>query len=413
MRFLAEPDITVGIMSAPEIHFNLKGKYTFGDKCLEGAQTATCKEGKILWQDRLWKELTFTPQRKDSTFSLLGVTIGKQFHWERQETQTFSGKMRLIVDSKNLVVINQLPVEEYLTSVVSSEMKATCSLNFLQASAVVARSWLFAQLRKKTKESKIQNENFTDNENEIVRWYDREDHLLFDVCADDHCQRYQGLTRASDPHVREAVIRTRGQVLTYKDEVCDARFSKCCGGRTNEFQYCWQNIRLPYLSSVEDPYCNTSDPSILRQVLNDYDLETKEFYRWEVEYSQKELHDLLKNALNVDFGQILELEPVEQGPGGHISKLRIVGTKRTLTIGKELEIRRALSPKHLKSSSFSVTLLNVKDGIPERFLLKGRGWGHGVGMCQIGAAVMGQKGKSYKEILLHYFSEAQLEKVYD
>ena len=307
------------------------------------------------------------------------------------------------------MAINELPVERYLTSVISSEMSASASLEFLKAHAVISRSWLLAQIEKRQRHEQGGDSffSFTKKDDELIRWYDREDHTIFDVCADDHCQRYQGITKASNSQVAEAISETRGQVLTYGNEICDARFHKCCGGRTEEFQYCWEDTPKPYLVSFEDPYCNTSDETILKQVLNDFDQETPDFYRWTVEYSQAELSELISRKLKEDFGEIQELIPLERGKSGRIWKLKIVGTKKTFTIGKELEIRRALSESHLLSSAFEVE----KQG--DRFILHGKGWGHGVGLCQIGAAVMGEQGKTYDEILLFYYRNAQIKQLYE
>jgi len=414
--------VTVGIKTAPSLRFNINGEYTAKGQTVTGEQTVVCEEGSIRWNGQLYRNLSFSPVTEDATFSMSDVTIGVKFHWERQETQTFQGKLRLVVDEEKIVAINELPVEDYLVSVISSEMKATSSLEFLKASAVISRSWLYAQMDRRRHHSDSDRPAFfafTKTSKEYIRWHDREEHTIFDVCADDHCQRYQGVTRAANPAVKEAVEATKGQVLVYRKddgtlEICDARFSKCCGGRTEEFQYCWENIKKPYLQSVEDPWCNTQDENILKQVLNDYDMETPDFYRWQVVLQQEELHDLLKDHLKVEFGDILALEPVERGPGGHISKLKIVGSERTLIIGKELEIRKALSPTHLYSSAFDATPIdlsgkeNAPGKVPAAFRLDGRGWGHGVGLCQIGAAVMGQNGKNYKEILEFYYRGAEL-----
>lgn len=396
--------ISVGIMHGESIDFVLNGEYTAKGQNVAGSQQVMLEDGSLRWKGQLYRELVFTPIDEKGTFSLHGVTIGAKFHWERQETQIFQGTLRLMVDEDQIVAINILPVEDYLVSVISSEMSATCNPEFLKASAVISRSWLYAQIEKRKHLSAEPSPSFafSKSENEIVRWYDREDHTIFDVCADDHCQRYQGVTRAALPQVREAVQATRGQILTYNGEICDARFSKCCGGRTEEFQYAWENVTKPYLRSVEDPYCNTDDREILGEILNDYDRETTDFYRWDVHISQQELHDLLLERLKIDFGTIKSLEVVERGPGYHISKIRICGTLHTMILGKELEIRRALSKTHLLSSAFDVQM--VQDG----FLLHGRGWGHGVGMCQIGAAVMGRQGCSYLDILHHYYRGAEI-----
>lgn len=419
------PEVSVGILSAEEVSFRINGIYIAKGQEVTGEQTVFCEDGCIKWNGNLYRHITFHPSEHPAlqgkniadglpSFSLYNVTIGHKYHWERQETQTFQGVLRLVVHEEKIVVINVLPVEDYLISVISSEMKASCSLEFLKASAVISRSWLYAQMEKrKTRDGESGSFfSFQKTADGIIRWYDREDHTIFDVCSDDHCQRYQGITRASNPQVQEAVRQTSGQILTSEGKVCDARFGKCCGGRTNEFQYCWENITMPYLRSVEDPYCNTSDPAILQQVLNDYDLETKDFYQWKVEYTQEQVRELIEQHLKMSLGDILALETMEAGPGGHISKLRIVGSEKSYIIGKELEIRRMLSDSHLKSSAFTVETLDYQDGIPQRFILNGHGWGHGVGMCQIGAAVMGQKGHTFLQILKYYYQGAIVEKVY-
>jgi SpoIID/LytB domain protein len=406
-----EPTITVGILSAPEVRFRLDTPYYIDGVSVEGEQTAVAQPNGILWQGKLSKKLTFTPPLEgtgEAVFHLYNVTIGKQFHWERQQVQVFTGTLHLIQQGGQIVVINELPLEDYLVSVISSEMKSTCSLHFLKASAVISRSWLLAQLRQK----KDKTPSFTQTDNELIRWWDREDHDLFDVCADDHCQRYQGITQASNPNVRQAISETRGQVLMGDGEICDARFGKCCGGQTNEFQYCWQNIRKSYLTSVTDPFCNTSDREVLSQVLNDYDLETMNFYHWEVRFTQQQLRQLIESNLGMKFGDILRLEPLEAGPAGHISRLRIVGSERTYIIGKELQIRKTLSTSHLLSSAFTVSMEDLQDGVPQTIILNGKGWGHGVGMCQIGAAVMGHQGYSYQDILTHYYPGAEIQKIY-
>ena len=397
-------EVSVGIMSGGVIDFTVNGVYMAKGMEVTGDEQVVLEDGSLRWRGQLFRELTFRPVAEDSTFCLHGVTIGVKFHWERRETQTFGGRLRLLVDEDRIVAVNVLPVEEYLVSVISSEMSASCRLEFLKASAVISRSWLYAQIerRRRIGEDEPAFFAFTKTDDEIIRWHDREDHTMFDVCADDHCQRYQGVTRVALPAVREAVEETRGQILTYGGEICDARFSKCCGGRTEEFGYAWENVTKPYLQSVVDPYCNTDDGEVLGEILNDYDRETADFYRWDVTVSRGELHDLLLERLKVDFGEIRHLEVVERGPGYHISKLRICGSLRTMTIGKELEIRRALSKTHLLSSAFDI------QESADAFVLHGRGWGHGVGMCQIGAAVMGRKGYSYLDILHHYYRGAEI-----
>ncbi len=405
-----EPQVTVGIVSGQEIAFTLNAPYTAKGAAITGDQVVAFSEGTILWHGQQYRELLFTPQTDDASFSLRDVTIGVNFHWERKQTQTFNGSLRLVVESDQITAINELPVERYLTSVISSEMSATSSLQLLKAHAVISRSWLLAQIEKRRQ---LQNGgsnsffSFTRKDDELIRWYDREDHTIFDVCADDHCQRYQGITNADNPSVVEAIRETRGQILMYEGQICDARFSKSCGGKSEEFQYCWEDTPKPYLVSVDCPYCNTRDRKILQQVLNDYDQETPDFYRWTVEYSQAELTELVNRKLKMDLGDIQDLVPMERGKSGRIWKLQIVGSKRTFTIGKELEIRRTLSETHLYSSAFDVE----RQG--DRFILHGKGWGHGVGLCQIGAAVMGEEGHTYDDILLYYYHNAEIKKIYE
>ena len=407
--------LSVGLLSATAVRFILNGAFTAKGSTIAGEQEVVYSDGGLLWNGQVYRQLTFTPTDAQSSFTMEGIVIGKEFHWERRERQTFLGALRLIVDEENIVCINDIDVERYLESVISSEMNATCSIEFLKAAAVISRSWLYAQIEKR---KRLEKNNhgffaFTKTENELIRWHDREDHTIFDVCADDHCQRYQGITRASRPEVRAAVESTRGQILTYDGHVCDARFSKCCGGRTETFETCWEDEHHPYLESVEDPFCNTSDETIIRQVLNDYDCETHDFFDWHVELSQDKAQQYISQRLRMDFGKIVDLVPVERGPGGHIIRLKIVGTERTFTIGKELEIRSALSDSHLKSANFTVERKDIdSDGVPACFVLNGRGWGHGVGMCQIGAAVMGEKGYTYEQILQHYYRNTNISNIY-
>ncbi len=438
---MKEPEINVGIVSAKEIHFTLNGHFFAKGETVSGNQVVSFSEGGILWNDSQYRELTFTPQDEKNSFSLYDVTIGLNYHWERQETQVFSGTLRLVVDEDKIVAINILPVEEYLISVISSEMNANSSLELLKAHAVISRSWLFAQMEKR-KALKGKDEgffSFIKTKEEYIRWYDREDHTIFDVCADDHCQRYQGITKATNATVAEAVHATRGHLLMHGKKICDARFSKCCGGATEEFEYCWEDKHYPYLTSIRDAeeeenlsfpdltkeeeaehwirkapksFCDTHDKKILSQILNNYDQETTDFYRWKVRYTQAELAELIRTNTKSDYGDIIDLIPVQRGPSGRICKLKIVGTLKTFTIGKEMEIRRVLSDSHLFSSAFVVDKGEVKEGIPQNFILSGSGWGHGVGLCQIGAAVMGEKGYSYEEILLHYYKGAEIRKFY-
>lgn len=426
----AQPEVKVGIISATKIEFTLNTQYTAKGEDITGPQVVEFSEGGILWNGNQYQHLTFRPkspspntQHPTPNFSISDVIIGVNFHWERKQTQTFVGTLRLVVEEDKICAINELPVERYLESVISSEMSATSSLELLKAHAVISRSWLLAQIEKRNRLKDTSNSffSFTKKEDSLIRWYDREDHTIFDVCADDHCQRYQGITHAANPHVTEAIKATRGQILTFDGEICDTRFSKCCGGVTEEYQYCWEDTPLPYLKSVKDPYCNTQDAHILSQVLNDYDQETHDFYTWKVEYSQKEISALIAERTKIDFGEIINLKSEERGPSGRMSKMKIVGTNRTFTIGKELEIRKSLSKSHLYSSAFSVMRLDA-DGnqipdtdsttIPTRFILDGHGWGHGVGLCQIGAAVMGEQGFLYNDILLHYYQNAEIKKMY-
>lgn len=436
---MKEPEISVGIVNAQEIHFTLNARFLAKGETVSGNQQVSFEEGGILWNGNVYRELTFTPLDEDSSFSLYDVTIGINFHWERQETQSFIGTLKLVVYEGKITAINILPAEDYLTSVISSEMNATSSLEFLKAHAVVSRSWLLAQIEKRKAMSKKQGDffSFVKTDTEYIRWYDREDHTIFDVCADDHCQRYQGITKATNQSVAEAVKATRGQVMMYKNSICDARFSKCCGGITEEFDTCWENKKYPYLTAVRDDkndtvmpdltieeeadkwirstpdgFCNTHDKHIISQILNNYDQETTNFYRWKVRYTQEEIAELIRTNTKCDYGQIIDLIPVERGKSGRISKLKIVGTLKTLIIGKELEIRRTLSDTHLFSSAFVVDKGPQQDDVPAWFELTGAGWGHGVGLCQIGAAVMGEKGYNYNDILLHYYKDADIRKLY-
>jgi spoIID/lytB domain protein len=435
-----EPIVSVGIVSASKLCFSLNVPYAVCSLERCGKQVVELSEGRILWENNFYDELLFEPNDTQSSFTLEDVTIGVNFHWERKEAQTFLGKLRFIVENNNICAINELPVETYLISVISSEMRATSSLELLKAHAVISRSWLLAQMeqRKAENNNAVKQPSLFKTDNEIVRWYDREDHKHFDVCADDHCQRYQGITKAANKHVVEAIKQTAGEILTSRGEICDARYSKCCGGAVEEFQYCWENIRKPYLQALPDTmpdttslpnltneavarqwilsspnaFCNTTDQKVLFQVLNDFDQETTDFYRWIQIYSQAEVKQLLEEKLAMQFGDIIDLIPMERGKSGRIYRLKIIGTQRTLIIGKELEIRRALSKSHLYSSAFVVEKVDIKDGVPQQFIIKGAGWGHGVGLCQIGAAMMGVQGYRYDEILLHYYKSAEITKVY-
>lgn len=436
---MLEPQITVGILSGKEIEFSFPESFLSQEGSIVcGVQKATYRNGHICWQGKEYDELSFTPLHEDTSafFELKDVTIGINFHWERKEVQRFGGTLRIIIEVDKLTAVNVISIEEYLTSVISSEMSATASLELLKAHAVISRSWLMDKLYVKNQAYGISRQNKTSSssyisDSSIIKWYDHEAHTNFNVCADDHCQRYQGITRASTSQAVEAVTSTRGEVLMHDGKICDARFSKCCGGAFEEFQNCWENVPHPYLIGGRDSktetslpdltieseavkwirtspaaFCNTQDKKVLGQVLNNYDQETVDFYRWKVSYSQQELSELIRKRSGIDFGEIIDLIPVERGTSGRIIRLKIIGTLRTVTIGKELEIRRTLSSSHLYSSAFVIDKEN------QRFIIIGAGWGHGVGLCQIGAAVMGEQGYNYKEILSHYYPGSSLEKQY-
>ena len=445
---MQEPVITVGILSGKEIGFSFPKEFISSDGiAICGIQQAVYRKGKICWQEKEYDELSFTPQQDTSSFfELQDVTIGINFHWERKEVQRFKGELKIIVEDDRLTAINIIPIEDYLTSVISSEMSATASLELLKAHAVISRSWLLNKLKVANGKLKVimhpdntANFELSTLPSQLIKWYDHEAHKNFDVCADDHCQRYQGITRASTPQAIEAVFATRGEVLMYEGEICDARFSKCCGGAFEEFQNCWENVKHPYLIGQRDSktetrlpdltkeaeadkwirtspaaFCNTHNKQVLSQVLNNYDQETTDFYRWRVCYSQQELSELIHKRSGIEFGKIIDLIPVERGTSGRLVRLKIVGTVRTLIIGKELEIRRTLTSSHLYSSAFVVDKEYKEDEkeIPSRFILTGSGWGHGVGLCQIGAAVMGEQGYKYKEILSHYYPGSAIEQQY-
>lgn len=445
-----EPVINVGILSNTNIKFNLNGNFTSDNgKIYSGIQKAEFCEGVVLFEGSLIEELLFEPVENTNSFDLLDVVIGINFHWERKENQRFTGALKLIVENGQLTAINRIGVENYLTSVISSEMSATASEELLKAHAVISRSWLLCPLqdkRTKIKEQRQDNKHETQNTEpetrnlkRIIKWYERDAHTRFDVCADDHCQRYQGITRASTVAVEKAIEATRGEVLIFDDMICDARYSKSCGGVSENFENCWANEHYPYLTKVIDnpvepesfeldltveenaekwirhspeAFCNTADKKVLAQVLNNYDQETTDFFRWKVEYSQTELSELLYRKSGIDFGQIIDLIPVKRGESARLIELKIVGTKQSVIVGKELEIRKWLSNSHLYSSAFVIDKLEIINGTPQHFSLTGAGWGHGVGLCQIGAAVMGEKGYKYDEILLHYFRGAELNKIY-
>lgn len=436
-----EPFIQVGILlEKPAIRFSLLSDYRLGDALVEaGTYSVEGSEGKMVFRGKRYDEIVFQPvDPHKNAFELKDVTIGVNFHWERKEDQRFLGGLKFIVENDAVTAINIVALEDYLTSVISSEMSATSSKQLLKAHAVISRSWLLAQTAKN---KSIANDYRTEyrTSTELIRWYDREDHLHFDVCADDHCQRYQGITKESTALVKTVIEETRGETLVYDGSICDARFSKCCGGAMETFENVWEPIAYPYLQGKADTldtsfvlpdltieenadewirsappaFCNTHDPHVLKQVLNDYDQETSDFFRWKVVYSQEELSNLIRERSGIDFGEIISLEPLERGTSGRIVRLKIIGTERVMTIGKELEIRRTLSKSHLYSSAFVVDTEGENDeGIPQQFTLTGAGWGHGVGLCQIGAAIMAEQGYRYEEILQHYFPETQIDKKY-
>lgn len=436
---MKEPEVNIGIMTSKEIKFSLNNIYYVNGEKTTGNQVVSINNGKINWNNNNFTELIFTPANyTTSSFELKDVTIGINFHWERKENQKFQGRLKFVIENDLLRAINIILIEDYLKSVISSEMSATASLELLKAHAVISRSWILAQITKKGKN--FNHENTTQkniDKNEYIKWYDKEDHNLFDVCADDHCQRYQGITKASTNIVLQAIEETAGEVLTYGDEICDARFSKCCGGALEEFRYCWEEKDVPYLRTKRDltqnedlpnleneneaekwinsspeSFCNTNEPRILSQILNNYDQETTDFYRWKVSYSQTEISDIIKTKTGKDFGDIIDIEPISRGKSGRLWKIRIIGSKHSMIIGKELEIRKTLSRSHLYSSAFIIKKEGIQNNIPQKFILTGAGWGHGVGLCQIGAAVMGEQGYNYKEILQHYYINSMIKTLY-
>ena len=483
-----QPVIDVGLLTAPELRVRFNQPFSIsgihgqeelsGDRDnISGEQVFTLQDGMVRWNGKCYGKMEFRPASAESTFTLHRVKIGINFHWEREEDQMFSGGLTVLPAGEGLVAINSVPVEDYLLSVISSEMNGDAPEEFLKAHAVISRSWLLARPTLGGGDSETANgtanackghsaehsvsgglpdsvadssEECSDNGPErIIRWYDREDHTLFDVCADDHCQRYQGLLRAGNANIRRAVEATRGLVLTDGPDgsICDTRFSKCCGGVSERFSACWADEDFPYLQAIRDnasenstspagsvpdlsdeqtarqwilsspeAFCNTADPGLLSTVLNSYDQETADFYRWKVEYTQAGLSDLLRRRSGIDFGDVLELRPLKRGASGRIIELLIQGTLRTVIVGKELEIRRWLSESHLYSSAFVVdTVYEQRPGgvhVPSKFILHGAGWGHGVGLCQIGAAAMSARGCTFDRILAHYFRGSSLTRLY-
>jgi len=440
-----QPKITVGIMGQrAEVTVRLNGDFRGDDfGTVAGQVSARAQAGMIVLSDGSHREIIRSPSIRltglnDSTFTLFDVTIGNRFHWERREDQTFQGNLILRVrEDGTFAAINEINLEDYLKSVISSEMNGEAPMEFLKAHAILSRSWLLAALGRKEKrnETSLVEGKAAEKEGAVIRWYDREDHDLFDVCADDHCQRYQGITKIVSGHAEDAVHKTFGRVITYQGNICDARYSKACGGITEEFDTAWGDKRVPYLRSTSDAsvsyqpigteeeasrwflsdpeaYCNIKDERLIEKVLPGFDRETKGFFRWRVEYSREELEGILREKAGFDFGILREIVPLRRGPSGRISRLKIVGSKLGLIVGKELEIRRWLSMSHLYSSAFVVTVRRHDTGEVERFIFDGAGWGHGVGLCQIGAAVMASRGFSAEEILRHYFRGVEIEKIY-
>jgi len=442
----SSPNIHIGIIKAKRIAFELFGKFECAGRRerFYGSCTASVQNGgiRIINNEKktdIRKEMIFLPSNLSADlFEIKNVIIGVDFHWERKENQKFQGALKLKFSDNEIQVINICPVENYLYSVISSEMNANSSLNLLKSHAVISRSWIMSQVKPRIELGKQKEEKIT-NKEEILTWFDREDHKDFHVCADDHCQRYQGITRAHHRNVIKAVQETFGQVLLHEGTICDTRYSKCCGGVSELYENCWEPEPKKYLQKLIDApeendlefgdlrvdenaeqyinlkpavFCHSDDRKVLQQVLNDYDLESSEYFRWEVKYNQKELSGIINLRSGIDFGEIIDLIPVERGVSGRIIKLKIVGTKKHITIGKELIIRKWLSKSHLYSSAFYLEKKDVKEGVPQEFILKGAGWGHGVGLCQIGAAVMGEKGYDYKDILSHYYKNVSIEKIY-
>ena len=434
--------VAVGIMASQTVLFKLNGTYAFNGIVFSGQYGVSAKDGKILFEGNLYDSMLFTPCEKSGTFTLYGVTIGKKFHWERKEDETFAGALKILPGSGEIEAVNIVDVEVYLRSVISSEMSCNAPLEYLKTQAVVSRSWLMRILQTRRQAALSKPTEICDEVNGITRrlkWYENDAHTFFDVCADDHCQRYEGLSHAANPMAERAVNETRGEVIVCGDEICDARFSKSCGGVTEKFSNCWDNSDKPYLVPVVDnaeelpetdlrveenaerwirtspkAFCNSNEYNVLSRVLNDYDLETEDFYRWRAEYSNAELSNLIRTKSGTDFCEIKRLVPLRRGTSGRIVELLVEGTEKRMIVGKELEIRRILSTSHLKSSAFVVdTTGTVPGGLPERFIITGAGWGHGVGLCQIGAAMMSAHGYTYREIIAHYFRNTKINNIYE
>jgi len=439
----SEPIISVGIMDGQtEVAGRFEGNYYVeGAGQFSGNFSAKATDGVIVLFDAHNIEITRSQKIRcianpDSLFYISNVTIGIDFHWERREEHAFKGNLILwLRDNGVIAVINEISLEDYLQSVISSEMNSQAPKEFLKAHAILSRSWLMAALLRKNTSHHQQNATEKITEHEIIRWYDREDHDLYDVCADDHCQRYQGVTKIISRHAEDAVRETRGKVITHGDAICDARYSKACGGLTENFAIAWENKDVRYLTSISDSpiphrplgrdedaehwimsrpaaYCNTEDEKLLEKVLPDIDRETHDFFRWKIEYPREELEEILREKAGFDFGTLYDIVPRHRGPSGRISRLQIVGSKKSVVVGKELEIRRWLSRSHLYSSAFVVKMHHNKQGAIDRVVFHGAGWGHGVGLCQIGAAVMASTGFTAEEILAHYFPGTKLQRLY-
>lgn len=442
---MSDPHVKVGILSAGTVKFTLTGIYSTSiSEVVTGKQEVSVSESGLafVWDGASYTSLEFTPTSYlGDSFEIEGVTIGVNFHWERKENQRFRGSLLLKLIDRKITVINEIGIEDYLTSVISSEMSSTSSLPLLRAHAVISRSWVLSQIENRVNKPAYKsnmNRDTTATDGTIIRYWDHEDHRDFDVCADDHCQRYQGISRISTSVAASAVNDTRGEVLTFKGTLCDTRFSKCCGGVFEKFENCWDDTEHPYLQPRRDgvdslnfpdltneseakqwildspqAFCNTTNARILSQVLNNYDRETTNFYRWTETITQEKIKQLINSRLDISLGDIKDLQAIKRGTSGRIYLLRIVGTDGEITIGKELMIRRTLSDSHLYSSAFVVERINVDtNDVPGAFILHGAGWGHGVGLCQIGAAIMGDRGYRYNEILSHYYPGATLTKLY-
>ena len=435
-----EPEIKVALLqNYQEALVALNGRFLLPDgRTLEGKLAVYADRGQTVLKDSAGKkicrqkEILLRPEG-DAFFTVSNVKIGIDFHWQRTQEQSFRGDLLLSAASdSSFNLINKILLEDYLESVISSEMSAAAPLEFLKAQAITARSWLVNMLHKK---KSARSSTKIKTENEIVAWQDVNDHKEFDVCADDHCQRYQGITGIISENVHEAISQTRGIFLVYNGEICDARYYKCCGGQTEVFSTAWEDKNYDYLSNVSDDidphspvqseddakrwltgrpdtYCNTQDKELLKNILPAFDQETPDFYRWQIVYPRKELEGIVKKKSGIDFGVLKNIEPLQRGPSGRISRLKIEGSKKTIIIGKELEIRRWLSPSHLLSSAFVIGMERGATGEISRFIFTGGGWGHGVGLCQIGAAVMASKEFSAEEILEHYFKGSKIEKLY-